>query len=141
MPVWRDQHETQLRPTIGTMPEQQRLASLQKGSEPGGEPQAASALGLKLAPLTPVVRRRLGLEPQAQGVVVAGVAQDSAAAAIGIEPGDVIMAVNQQPVDTPAQAADKLNEVAKSANKHVLLLLNRHGSNEFVGFSVEHNQG
>ena len=61
-------------------------------------------------------------------------AGDSPAAAQGIELGDVIVAINQQPATTPQQAAAELKQAAAKAS--ILVLLNRHGASEFVGLSV-----
>jgi hypothetical protein len=49
----------------------------------------------------------------------------------------VIASVDQEPVTTPEEAATELKEAA--AQGDVLLLLDRHGVNEFVGLSVENN--
>jgi S1-C subfamily serine protease len=66
--------------------------------------------------------------------VVGRVASDSPAGELGIQPGDVIMSVDQKP---PEEAAAQLKEAAAQGN--VLLLLNRHGASQFVGLSVENN--
>ena len=71
------------------------------------------------------------------GVVVGQVANGSPAGDLGIQPGDVIVSVDQKPVTTPENAATELKEAAAHGN--VLLLLNRHGRSEFVGLSVENN--
>jgi len=70
---------------------------------------------------------------------VTKVASDSPAAALGIEPGDVIVSVDQQPVKSPQEAADQLKQA--SANGNILLLLNRHGTSQFVGLSVSPSTG
>jgi hypothetical protein len=51
--------------------------------------------------------------------------------------GDVIVSVDQKPVTTPQGAAAQLKEAAEHGD--VLLLLNRHGTSQFVGMSVENN--
>jgi S1-C subfamily serine protease len=67
-------------------------------------------------------------------VVVTKLASDSPAAAQGIELGDVIVSIDRQPATTPQQAAAALKQaVAKGS---ILLLISRHGVNEFVGLSV-----
>ena len=52
-----------------------------------------------------------------------------------------MVAINQQPVHTPQEAAAKLNEAVHSPKKTALLLLNRHGVTEYVGMSLGANQG
>ena len=140
--VMRDGKSQQLDAKIAELKDQdQQFASNNRGGGEGQQQQAenSTALGVQLAPLNAQMRRRLHLGKDVKGVVVAGVADDSPAAGIGLAPGDVIESVNQQPVSSPGDAAAKLKEAAKQ--KQVLLLLNRHGTNEFVGLSVENGGG
>jgi len=93
-------------------------------------------------PLTDRLRRELHVGKDVRGVVVTRVDNASAAENGGVTDGDVVVAINQEPVDTPQQAAAKLNEAAHSAKKSALLLLNRHGVTEYVGLNLDgHNQG
>lgn len=71
------------------------------------------------------------------GVVVGQVTSGSPAGDLGVQPGDVIVSVDQKPVTTPESAVTQLKEAAAQGN--VLLLLNRHGMSQFVGLSVENN--
>ena len=120
--------------TIGEMPE--KAASAQRGAaQPGGG--TASALGMEFLPLDPQLRKELHVPKKVNGVVVGKVASDSPAGELGIQPGDVIVSVDQKPVTTAEGAAAQLKEAAEHGN--VLLLLNRHGTSQFVGLSVENN--
>ena len=77
-----------------------------------------------------------------RGVVVGRVDNGSAAENGGVSDGDIVVAINQEPVNTPQQAAAKLNEAAHSSKKSALLLLNRHGVTEYVGVNLDGgNQG
>ena len=87
--------------------------------------------------LDPQLRKELRVPKEVNGVVVGQVASDSPAGELGIQPGDVIVSVDQKPVTTPEGAAVQLKEAAEHGN--VLLLLNRHGTSQFVGLSVENN--
>jgi serine protease Do len=80
------------------------------------------------------LRRRYHIPKEVEGVVVTNVASDSSAATAGIEPGAVIVQIDQKPVKTPQQAAEELRQAA--ANGNILLLLNRQGKSQFVGLSV-----
>jgi serine protease Do len=131
--VWRSGHDETLSATIAEMPENPQVAQNEEQSGP-----ATSSLGLHLAPLTRDWHRRLHVPESVKGVVVASLAPNSPLADLGVEPGDVIEQINQQPVTTPKEAADKLQAVhdEKGPNKTVLLLLNRHGVNQYVALSV-----
>jgi serine protease Do len=134
MTVWRNGHDESLQVSVGQMPNNEQIASNGEGQQAG--PERSSALGLQLGQLDDRTRQQLGLKKGVKGVVVTNVAQDSPAADLGIQPGDVIVAINQQPVANPGEAAQKMKQVQQSGDKHLLLLLNRHGVNEYLGMSV-----
>ena len=97
----------------------------------------ANALGMELLPLAPELRNELHVPKDLSGVVVGRIAPDSPVRALGIQSGDVIVSIDQKPATNPEEAATQLKEAA--AQGDVLLLLDRHGVNEFVGLSVENN--
>jgi serine protease Do len=133
--VWRNGQEEQLQASVGQMPSDEQMASAEQGNDQAG-PDRSSALGLQLGRLDDRARSQLGLKKDVKGVIVTNIAQDSPAADLGIRAGDVIVAINQQPVTSPNEAAQKLKQAKESGNKQVLLLLNRHGVNEYLGLSV-----
>ncbi len=127
--VWRNGRDETLDVTVGKMPEHPALAE-------GG----ATALGVTFAPLTAKQRQRLGVADNVKGAVVAEVAKDSPLADLGIERGDVVEAINQQPVATPDEAVaalDKARKEESGKNTNFLFLLNRHGVNQYVALTVE----
>lgn len=130
--IRRDGKESKLTATVGTMPEQpQQVAA--KAPDQANE-EEASGLGLQLAALTPKLRSQFRIPKDVDGVVVTKISPDSPAASIGMEPGDVIVSVDRQPAANPQQTAAALKEAAAKGN--ILLLLNRHGTTQFVGLSV-----
>jgi hypothetical protein len=52
-----------------------------------------------------------------------------------------VLSIDQQPVDSPQEAAAKLREIAKSPRKSALLLLNRHGVTQYVGVDLSKDEG
>jgi hypothetical protein len=56
---------------------------------------------------------------------------------IGFILARVVVSVDQRPVTIPEGAAAQLKEAAEQGN--VLLLVNCHGTSQFVGLSVENN--
>ncbi len=140
--VWRKDASITLQPVIAAMPSDQKMAKAETPSGgDNGKAQTAHAMGLKLAPLTPDLRRQAGVPAGIKGVIVTGVADDSPLADVGVEPGDVIVAITQQPVTAPQDAAAKLDAVSKQkgGNKTVLLLINRRGINQYVALSFSGN--
>jgi serine protease Do len=130
MTVLRNGKEETLDATIGQMPE--KIAAAEQRNE-----QRESALGLELVPLTPEMRSELKVPKDVNGVVVGRIAGDSPATALGLQAGDVIVSIDQKPATTPEQAASELKQAAGRGN--ILLLINRHGTSEFVGLSTENN--
>jgi serine protease Do len=120
---------------IGRMPENPQVAQNDRGGEPG-EAENASALGLKLAPLTPELRQRAGVPKDVKGVVVTGVSDNSPLAELGVQPGDVIEQINQEAVTSPKQAEERLKEAQHKKSQNVLLLINRHGTNQYLALQM-----
>jgi serine protease Do len=93
------------------------------------DPDDKAALGVSVAPLTPEVAAKVGLPKNLGGVLVQQVNPDGRAADAGIQAGDVILEVNQQPV----QSIDELRSaVRRTTDKPTLLLVHRDGKDLFV---------
>lgn len=101
----------------------------QAPSQPGGE-----LLGMSLRQFTEQEAQALGVEA-GRGVLVQGVTPGSPAEENGVAPGDVILEINQQPVNNPAAAQKIINEDAKRKGV-ALLLLSRRGQNLFLTIPI-----
>ena len=88
-------------------------------------PAVQKALGLSLAPLTPELARAANLPATAHGVIITAVDANSDAAEQGLQRGDLIMSLNNQPVTTPAQVVAGVEAARKAGRSSVLLLLKR----------------
>ena len=97
----------------------------------------ASALGIEVLPLDPQLRKELHVPKEVNGVVVGKVASDSPAGELGIQPGRRDLVSRSEAGDNTRGAVAQLKQAAEHGN--VLLLLNRHGTGQFVGLSVENN--
>ncbi|HUB94834.1 MAG TPA: PDZ domain-containing protein, partial [Stellaceae bacterium] len=135
--LWRDGHEVTLNATIAAMPDNpEQMANAGDEDTAPKQVQTASAMGLKLAPLTQEMRRELHVPRSVKGVVVTSVADSSPLADLGIAAGDVIQAINQEPVAVPKDVTAKLEAIRKSGDKNLLLLINRHGVNQYIAMTV-----
>jgi serine protease Do len=95
------------------------------------------ALGLSLAPLTPDLGRAASLPPTARGVIITAVDPNANAAEQGLQRGDLIVSVNNQPVTTPAQVVAAVEAARKAGRSSVLLLVQRGSSPPgFVGVQL-----
>ena len=138
--VWRNGKSQQLQAKIGDAPENPRVAAA-GGNDQQSDSRGADALGLHFATLTNDLRRELRLGRDVAGVVITQVDDGSAADALGLARGDVVVSIDQEPVGTPQEAAQKLKEIANSPRKTALLLLNRHGTTQYVGLDLSKNEG
>jgi serine protease Do len=93
----RDKKEQQTQLTVGDRGEM--MASLNgSGEGSGGNPSGTKAkFGISVQNLTPTMAQQMGLK-DSSGVVVSNVESASFADDIGLQSGDVIKEVNQQPV-------------------------------------------
>ena len=90
--------------------------------------------GLLVDEVTPAVARQLGLEAVA-GVLIAGIDEGSLAEAAGLNPGDLILEVNHQPV-ADLFAYQRIVEPIK-AKDLTLLMINRQGMVLYVPIEGE----
>ena len=101
---------------------------------PGAETPAPSTMfGLTLAPLTDEAREANGIS---EGLLVAEVDPTSEAAARGLEPGDVITEVGQQPVATIGAFRERVDAAEAAGQTSVLLLIQRMGTPRFVALPL-----
>ena len=112
---------------VGELPRDQSDASASSSA-----PQrAGGALGLAVQAVTPAMRQQLGLKDSG-GVVISDVS--GAAAQAGLQPGDVILRVGNQAVDSEAKFKSATANV--KAGDTVLLLISRDGASRFVAITV-----
>jgi serine protease Do len=116
MEVWREGRKVQLTAQLARSGDKVAAAALPDTGEGG-------RVGLALRPLEPEEKAQAGLRG---GVVVEDVAGPAEAA--GVEPGDVVLAVNGTPVNTPQQVQAA---VARSG-RSVALLIQRGDDRIFV---------
>jgi serine protease Do len=100
-------------------------------------PPTVDAVGLKLARLTADLRKQFSLPETAKGVVVTDVPSNSAAAAKGLRPGDLVIAVGSTPVATPEEVQQKAALAKRSGRRELLVRIERDGITRFVALPAE----
>ena len=103
--------------------------------EPGAEVMPSSdVLGLTLAPLTDEAREANGVQ---DGLLIEAVEPDSEAAERGLEPGDVITEVGQQPITDVAGFQARVDAAEEAGQNSILLLIRRNGTPRFVALPID----
>src|SRR5438309_3029375 len=128
---------------VGERPTEEQLAKL-SGGDTGtgvvpGAPAVApqKALGLSLSPLTPDLARAANLPATAHGVIVTAVDPNANAAEQGLQRGDLIVSVNNQPVTSPGQVIAAVDAARKAGRTSVLLLVQRGTTPAvFIGINI-----
>ena len=113
--VWRDGKEVDLDLTVAERDLAQGKGSDSKGGGTGGD----NLIGLKVRPLTNEESRRLDAAGGA-GLLVTAVESGSLAAQAGIQAGDVVLAVNKQPVATVNDLSSRLKDAEKQRGAALL---------------------
>jgi serine protease Do len=115
--VWRDKSTKTISATIG------KLGDTKVASNDTPQSQVQGRLGVAVRPLTPDEMNNSSLT---HGLVVGQVS--GAAASAGIQPGDVILAVNGRPVSN----AQQLKDMVSKAGSSIALLIQRDNAQIFV---------
>ena len=116
--IWRKGEERDVKVTLGDFNQDKTVATAE---DRGGS--AKSRLGVAVRPLTADERREAEVPG---GLLIEDVS--GAAARAGIQPGDVILSLNGEPVASVAQ----LRTLVAKAGKHVALLVQRNDAKIFV---------
>ncbi|WP_214648000.1 Do family serine endopeptidase [Ruegeria lacuscaerulensis] len=96
----------------------------------------ADILGLTISPLTETQRTDLGLDADAEGLVVTNVDEASEAFAKGLRAGDLITEAGQQKVTSIQDLETRMDEAREAGRKSLLLLVRRGGDPRFVALSL-----
>ena len=126
--VWRDGRDQTLQVKVAEMPSETKMADA-GGAGEGTKKPAASAVselsdfGMKVAPITEDARQKFSLGSDQKGVVVTDVNKTGPAAEHGLKAGDVIVEVQQEAVNSPAELRSRVDAIRKQDRKAVLMLI------------------
>jgi len=127
--VWRKGKTIEIPVTTGELPNANTPASNEITPPQQQRPEDAGKLGLQVQDITKEMAERLRLG-DAHGVIVTDVADNSVAAAQGIEREDVITEVDGKPVTSVGSFREALSKA--DPKRGVLLYLDRQGSKTFA---------
>ncbi len=120
---------------------EKQAASGGKRGEPGMKGNLGpveKALGMEFSSLTDDLRQKYSIKSNvASGVVITNVDPDSNAAEKRVQPGDVLVEINQEPIKDPSDIAKKIEALKSGGKKSALLLVaNGQGEVRFVALGL-----
>ncbi len=126
--VLRDGKEKSFNVTVSELTEERQASEAKE--EGGGE---NNPLGLMVKNITPELARHFHLR-DTKGVLVDGVEQGSAAADAGIQPGDIVMEIDNQAINTVKEFQTAVGRLKKES--FARLLIKRQGRTQYVTLQV-----
>ncbi len=130
--LWHKGAAKQVTVLVGKMPDDGKLAKAGKGAS-GQDEKTIARLGVALSELTPEQLADLGIKG---GLLVQAVKGKSAVSS-GIQPGDVIVAIGNVPLNSLDQLKDIVKQLPKGHN--VALLVRRDDAVFYVAIRLDDN--
>jgi serine protease Do len=122
--IWRNGKQQEVQVTVAELPDDVQQASANTPAKPAApKPAQIAGLGITLSPLTDDLRSKFQIGQDQKGVVVTNVSPNSAAADRGLHPGDVIVEVQQEAVNTPGDVQSRVDNVRAQNRRSVLMLI------------------
>ena len=126
--VLRDGKTEELKLKIGEQPRKGALANNDDSSaSPSEKTDEGTLNGVGVADLDSQARQEFDIPAKIRGAIVTEVEPNSAAAAAGLQPGDVIQEINRHPIKG-AEDAIKLTEKSTETKKTLLRVWNQRGT-------------
>jgi len=126
---------------LGRLEDGEKVAARDAGKDKPEStgPASQSALGLELSRLTEELRARFQIKDTVKsGVLITSVDPSSNAAEKRLQPGEILLEVNQEPVSDPVEAVKKIKALKEAGKKTALLIVaNGAGDAHFVALPVE----
>ena len=122
--VLRKGEEKTIGVTLGRLEDgEKKLASLSTGKEKDEEPATKKMLGLELAEITEKTREESKISKDLKGLLIQEVEGGSAAQDKGIQKGEVVVQIGQEPVTTLAEAEKQIADLKEQGRKNALLMV------------------
>lgn len=139
--VWRKGQKLNLSVKLGQLEQAEENGILGKKPDatpaPAAKPLQVESVGLGLVPLTDTLRDQYGVAASTNGVLVADVAPNGAAAERGIAVGDVVIEVDQKEVVSPEAAKAQFDAAVKEGKGSVLVFISRRDDRRFVALKLD----
>ncbi|MGO1118213.1 DegQ family serine endoprotease [Rhodovibrionaceae bacterium A322] len=140
--VWRKGKEVTVKVDLGKLddavvaglpPKKAEKAEIEKGR--------VSELGLDLAKLSPQLRQEYQLDDKVKGVLVTEVDPDGTGAEKNLQPGDLVVEVDQEEVNSPDEVKEQVSKARKEGYRVVTLLVFRGGEYQWIAVRLKKDEG
>lgn len=142
--LWRNGQRVTVNVNLGELEKAEDSGILADGSDNlmDEEPAAPNAveitkLGFSVSPITDALRTEYAVADSVNGLIITDIDINSDAAKKGISQGDVITDINQKSVTDADQLNAEIEASLKGGRDAVLLLINSHGSIQFVAVKID----
>ena len=125
--------------TLGRLEDGEKLAAVNTKSGGAGEQTVVKkTLGIELANISDDLRKRYKIKDSVTGIVITGIDASSPAADKRLSPGDVIVEIAQEAVESADDFSAKIDKLRKDGRKSALLLVaGPDGELRFVALSLQ----
>lgn len=134
--IWRSGSEKEVITTVAGWPNIASGREVVTGIAATAMMSSAPYLGVKLAPLTIAGRKRYRLSPKLTGVLISHVDSDCEAHDMGIRRGDVIIAVQEEPVRTPDDVQRAIEKAHEFRRPYLALLIQSKTGTKWFPMSI-----
>ncbi len=138
---WRDGKEMKDSIKVGELEKAEESGLLNEEpaiakTEPNKGTEVAK-VGINVGSLSDATRRAFSVPDDVKGVIVLKTDPKGEGAVKGLSVGDVIVEINQQKVENPAQVPEIIEKAEKEGKSSVLLLVNREGDVRFLALRLK----
>jgi serine protease Do len=133
---WRDGKPASVEATIAEWPNIMPGGGMMSARMAEAMIQRMPDPGVRLAPLTDEARKQYGLDPRMSGALVASVEKDCEARDLGIVPGDVVTAVQGNPVATPDDVRRAVQSAHDQRRPYLAVLVQGKSGARWVSLSI-----
>ena len=111
--------------TLGRLEDgEKKLASLSTGKDPeDNKPETKTMLGLQLSEIDDKAREEANISDDLKGLIINDVEGGSAAQDKGIQKGEIIVQIGQEPVETLVEAEKQIADLKEQGRKNALLMV------------------
>ncbi|MGY8997413.1 MAG: DegQ family serine endoprotease, partial [Alphaproteobacteria bacterium] len=100
------------------------------------KPVSNNVLGMVVRPATPELAQQMGLDPNVAGLIVTDLEPGSPAMRAGILPGDLVLEVGKETVDTVEAMAEQVEAARDRESRSIVVRIERNGDAQYLAVQL-----